>query len=328
MTAKANTKTVPAPKKSADNEIVITRVFNAPRALVYRAWTNPVHLARWWGPRGFTNPRCEIDVRAGGVIRIDMRAPNGTVYPMAGIFLELKEPSQIVFTSGALDEKGVQLFEFLHTVDFSEKNGKTTLIIRSRVVKTTADAAKYIGGFEAGMSQSLDKLADDLVHQGEPTLNAPDDIAARSIIISRVVDAPRELVWEAMSNPKHVVHWWGPRGFSTATEIHDFRVGGEWKHVMQGPDGAKYPNYSVFQEIVKPERIVYQHSGKREDGPAISKLFTWTFEAMDGGKTKVTINMLFPTANERNFVVKEFGALEGGKQTLERLGEFLAQTKK
>src|ERR1700735_1778713 len=107
MTAKTNTKAIPAAKKSAENEIVITRVFNAPRALVYRAWTNPVHLARWWGPRGFTNPRCEIDVRAGGIMRIDMRAPNGTVYPMAGIFLELKEPEQIVFTSGALDEKGL-----------------------------------------------------------------------------------------------------------------------------------------------------------------------------------------------------------------------------
>ncbi len=158
----------PSKSKSADNEIVITRVFNAPRALVYQAWTHPVHLARWWGPRGFTNPRCEMDVRPGGIIRIDMRAPNGAVYPMSGIYLELIEPEQITLTTGALDEKGALMFEFLHVVNFAEKNGKTTLTIRSRVIKTIApDAAKYIGGFEAGMTQSLEKLAEDLAQQSQ-----------------------------------------------------------------------------------------------------------------------------------------------------------------
>jgi len=162
MSAKTMSPTKP---KSADNEIVITRVFNAPRALVYQAWTNPAHLARWWGPRGFTNPRCEADARPGGLIRIDMQAPNGTVYPMSGIYLELIEPEQITLTTGALDEKGALMFEFLHVVTFLEKAGKTTLTIRSRVIKSIApDASKYIGGFEAGMTQSLEKLAEDLTH--------------------------------------------------------------------------------------------------------------------------------------------------------------------
>ena len=103
MSAKTMSAATP---KSANDEIVITRVFNAPRALVYRAWTDPKHLARWWGPRGFTNPRCEADARPGGLIHIDMQAPNGTVYPMSGIYLELIEPEQITLTTGALDEKG------------------------------------------------------------------------------------------------------------------------------------------------------------------------------------------------------------------------------
>ena len=89
-----------------------------------------------------------------------MRAPNGVDFPMGGGFLEVVPPERLVFTSGALDDKNQLLFEFLHTVTFIEKNGRTTLTIRSRVTKTTARAGRYIGGFEAGMTQSLERLAD------------------------------------------------------------------------------------------------------------------------------------------------------------------------
>ena len=146
----------------------------------------------------------------------------------------------------------------------------------------------------------------------------------RVIVISREFHAPRELVWEAMTKPEHVVNWWGPRGFSTTIEVMDFRVGGVWKHVMRGPDGAKYPNKSIFKEIVKPERIVFSHGGGCEEGPGASFQATWNFEALAADTTRVTARMVFPSATERDFVVKEFGATEGGQQTLMRLGEFLA----
>jgi len=148
--------------------------------------------------------------------------------------------------------------------------------------------------------------------------------ADREIIISRDFDAPRELVWEAWINPEHVAQWWGPRGFSTTIEVMDVRPGGIWKHVMHGPDGADYPNLSTFTEVVKPERIVYQHGGSRKGDPGVQFESTWTFEALDSGKTRLTIHMVFPTAEARDRVVREFGAIEGGKQTLARLAEFLA----
>ena len=153
--------------------------------------------------------------------------------------------------------------------------------------------------------------------------NPHKETADREILITREFNAPRELVWEAMTNPKHVVNWWGPRGFSTTIETMDFRVGGVWKHVMCGPDGAKYPNKSIFKEIVVPEKIVFSHGDGREEGPGASFQATWTFEALAAEKTRVTARMVFPSATERDFVVKEFGAIEGGKQTLERLGEYL-----
>jgi len=147
-------------KDYAGKEFILTRECAAPRELVFRAWTDPKHLAQWWGPKGFTNPVCQWDARPGQPIYVVMRAPNGVDFPMGGGFLEVVPPERLVFTSGALDDKNQLLFEFLHTVTFIEKNGRTTLTIRSRVTKTTARAGRYIGGFEAGMTQSLERLAD------------------------------------------------------------------------------------------------------------------------------------------------------------------------
>lgn len=151
----------------------------------------------------------------------------------------------------------------------------------------------------------------------------PENTSDREIIISRVLDAPRELVWQAWTDPKHVTHWWGPRGFTNTTKRHDFRGGGVWEHVMHGPDGANYPNKSTFKEIVPLERITFLHGGGREEGPGATFVATWTFETVEGNKTRLTGRLVFPTAGARDFVVKEFGAIEGGKQTLERLSEHL-----
>jgi uncharacterized protein YndB with AHSA1/START domain len=152
------------PPSALGREFVITRIFDAPRDLVFKAWTDAKHVAKWWGPRGFTNPVCQWNARPGSAIHVVMRAPNGIDYPMAGEFREILEPEKLVFTSGALDEKGILLFEFLHDVTFIEHDGKTTLTIKSCVIKTTDEANKYIGGFEAGMTQSLEKLAEELTN--------------------------------------------------------------------------------------------------------------------------------------------------------------------
>lgn len=148
--------------------------------------------------------------------------------------------------------------------------------------------------------------------------------ADREIVITRVVDAPRELVWEAWTNPKHVVQWWGPRGFTTTIQKMEVRPGGVWQHIMHGPDGTDYPNKSVFVEVVKPARIVYAHGGGKKGGPGAQFRATWTFEAQ-GDKTNVTIRMVFPSAEERDQVVKVYGAIEGGHQTLDRLAAYVAR---
>jgi uncharacterized protein YndB with AHSA1/START domain len=150
------------------------------------------------------------------------------------------------------------------------------------------------------------------------------DAADREIVLSRVVDAPRELVWKVWTEPEHVVRWWGPDGFTTSIKTMDVRKGGVWEHVMRGPDGVEYPNKSVFREVVRPERIVYAHGGNKRGAKGVSFVVTWTFEEAGPGRTKLTGRMVFPTAAERERVVKEYGAIDGGKQHLRRLAEYLA----
>ncbi len=120
---------------------MLTRVLDAPRDVVFKAWTDPKCVAEWWGSNGFTNPVCELDLRPGGTIRIHMRGPHGTVYPMTGVYQEVVPPERLVLTSAALDANGNPMFEVLTTVTFAEESGKTKQILRAHVIKRTAQAA-------------------------------------------------------------------------------------------------------------------------------------------------------------------------------------------
>ncbi|HUC48418.1 MAG TPA: SRPBCC family protein [Xanthobacteraceae bacterium] len=144
----------------------------------------------------------------------------------------------------------------------------------------------------------------------------------RAIIGMRVFDAPRDLVFAAFADPKHLAQWFGPNGFSTTTSAFDFRPGGVWRFVMHGPDGRDYQNRVTFDEIVRPERIVYHHGGG-DDVELV--LFTTTITLEDlGGKTRLTWRGDFPTAAERDRVIKDYGADKGLVENLARLAAFVA----
>lgn len=156
--------------------------------------------------------------------------------------------------------------------------------------------------------------------------NHDADEAARSIVTTRVYDAPRELVFAAWSDPDRIAQWWGPNGFTTTTSEFDMRPGGVWRFVMHGPDGRDYQNRVTYEEIVRPERLVYRHGGGEEDLEPVEFRNTVTFEDL-GGRTRLTMRAVFPSAAERDRVAREYGAVEGGEQTLARLAEYLAATR-
>ena len=144
----------------AEREVFLTRVYDAPRALVFRAWTDSQQLARWWGPKGFSNPVCEVDARPGGRLRIVMRAPDGTDYPMRGVFQEVVAPERLVFTNIAVDAQDQPIIEGLTTVLFAEEGGKTRVTVQTRGKAMAPIATQYLQGMEMGWSQSLEKLAE------------------------------------------------------------------------------------------------------------------------------------------------------------------------
>lgn len=142
----------------------------------------------------------------------------------------------------------------------------------------------------------------------------------RELIVQREIPFPRELVWKAMSDPNHVNNWWGPDGFKNENVALNFSVGGTWTFDMVAPDGTRFPNHSVFKEIVPLEKIVYDHG----DGTRFWFECTVTLVQTEKG-TLVTIRSLFPTKEERDEVVEKYGAIEGGKQHLAKLEAYIAQ---
>jgi uncharacterized protein YndB with AHSA1/START domain len=143
-------------------EFSLTRHFAAPRALVWRAWTDPKHLAAWWGPRGFTNPVCQVDLRVGGLMRIVMRSPDGQEFPMRGEFKEIVPPERLVFANHAVDAEDRALIDGLTTITLTERDGGTDLHLHTRAKALAPIAVPWLGGMEHGWTQSIDKLGDHL----------------------------------------------------------------------------------------------------------------------------------------------------------------------
>jgi uncharacterized protein YndB with AHSA1/START domain len=144
----------------------------------------------------------------------------------------------------------------------------------------------------------------------------------RDIVTSRLFNAPRSLVWKAWTDPAHIGEWWGPNGFTTTTHSMDVRPGGVWDFIVHGPDGVGFPSYVVYREVLPEHRLVYIH-GRSSKDVEVGFLQTVTFEE-SAGQTRVTMHLNFPTPTMRDFVVREHHAVEGGRQTLERLAAFLA----
>ena len=157
--------------------------------------------------------------------------------------------------------------------------------------------------------------------QAAPEADA--SIADREIVMSRDFDAPRELVWQAYTDERHLPHWFGPNGFSLTMHSIDVRPGGMWRYTMHGPDGRDWPNRQVYQEVVRPERLVYLHGEDVDDDPGAFHV-TVRLEDLGGGRTRVTQRMVFATAAQREGVVS-FGAIELGKQTLNKLAAYLVR---
>lgn len=312
-----------------EREIVITRVFNAPRELVFKVWTEPKHIEQWWGPKGFTTRVTELDFRPGGQWRYVMVGPDGTEYPVKGVFREIMPPERIV-TSDEFDEGFEQVVqadlpsEIIEAIAiFEDLNNKTRLTLRI-MHHTAEDRRKHEEmGVIAGWNSSFDCLDEFLVkmaaNSGDGlTLTLPSD---REIVVTRVFNAPRRLVFEAWTQPEHVKRWFGGCRSMTMTVCEiDLRVGGTWRYVLHDSSSGTNHGFSgEYCEIVPPERLV---STERYE-PIVNsdRLNTLTLTEQDG-QTTLHVHIQHSSAEQRDGHLQS-GMEVGLRETLNRLEELL-----
>ena len=331
MSARSSTATVLT--TSSDREIVFTRIFNAPRELVFKVYTDPKLIPQWWGPRNLTTTVDKMDVRPGGVWRFVQRMPNGSEYASKGVYREIVRPERIV---EPFEFEGRPGHVAVETATFEEHDGKTRLTLRV-LFETVEDRDLALeSGAEKGAAETQDRLSELLGRLPTDYTRVAAETAAsgQELVITRSFDAPRELVWKAWTDPEWLKRWWGPQGFTVPSAKLDLRVGGKYLFCMRSPDGKDYWITGVYREIVPMERIVSTdsfadekgnvvpgpHYGMSSDFP-LEMLVTVTFEEHDG-KTKMTLRHVgFPSGAESQ------GAEQGWNQSFDKLAEELTQSK-
>jgi len=303
---------------TADREIVITRVFDAPRAMVFNVWTDPKHLVRWWGPNGFKTTVHSMDLKPGGKWHMTLHGPDGRDYENDINVLEVEKPQRLVYQHQPTAKDKV---DHITTVTFDEKDGKTLVTLHQ--LHSTAEQRDFVvknyNAIEGG-KQHLAHLAEYLAMDAK----GGEVFEDKTLVLTRVFDAPRALLFKAWTECDHLLKWWGPKGFTNHSCKVDLRVGGGFSIVMRGPDGTDYPGAGAFQEVTPPERIVFTNGAQDKDGGAI--LDGWTtaaFTEQPDGKTLLTLTT---RAIARVPLGKQYiaGMEAGWSQSLEKLVDTLA----
>ena len=281
--------------------LTFEREVAAPPAVLWQVWTAPAARAVWAAPSPAVSVEfLEADTRVGGREvslckvegRPDIRCECG--------WLELQPEARSV-NYEAVSSGGVAQSAALVTADIAGTDERSRLTV---TVQLSSLAQDMEAGYREGFAAGLDNLA---------------AVTVRTMILQRVIRAPRSVVWGAWMNPETLPQWWGPDGFSCRTRRIDLRTGGEWVFDMIGPDGTVFPNHHLYGEVRPQERFGYALLWG-ENGPKHADAWA-AFEERDGA-TEVTLGMVFSTEAEFR-EAKGFGAAELGQQTLGKLERFV-----
>jgi uncharacterized protein YndB with AHSA1/START domain len=302
---------------SSEREIVTTRVFDAPRELVFKAWTDPRHLVHWWGPNGFTTRVYRMDVRPGGIWRLVMRGPDGVDYHNKLVFIEVVEPERLVYKH--VGDEECEPANHQVTVTFAAEGNSTKVTMRM-VFPSAAARAHVVNKYGAieGATQTFGRLAEHLAKVADGKWSLAEARPKCDIRITRIIDAPRELVFQAWTDPKHVAQWWGPKGFTNSVSEWDARPNGTIRLNMHAPDGFSHPMTGVFHEVVPSERIVFTAVAEDEAGNRLLEALTTVTFNEQGGKTRLTVDA--SAVGFADVAVQMLAGMElGWAQSLERL---------
>jgi len=309
---------------TSDREIVTVRTLNAPRELVWKAWTDPNHLKEWWGPRGFTNNFEKFDFKPGGTWRFTMHGPDGKDFHNESVFGEIVEHEKIVF------DHLKPMHKFQVTTTFTDQNGKTkvTFVMLHDTVSECEAVKKF--AIEKN-EENFDRLAEELAAMQTP---------GGPFVISQTLNASRDLVWSLWTECKHLKHWWGPKGFTVTFCKIDLRPGGKFHYCLKGPDGSDMWGLFNFRDIVKPKSFTYNSSFSDKNGGLTRHPMApdWPLEILSkisfekqNGTTLVTVKWhpINATAAEiQTFEKGRTSMKQGWSGTFSKLVNYLAESTK
>lgn len=291
-----------------DREIVMTRVFDAPRQLVFAALTTPELLKRWLlGPPGWEMVVCEVFARPGDRYRYVWRHADGRQMSIHGVCRELEPPARIVHSESMEGFPG----EILVTTVLVEEDGKTTLTTIQLFDSREGRDMAIKSGMERGVVASYDRLDEVLASAagaGRATTSLDASVRKPDLVVSHVFEAPVESVWRAWTDPELVMRWWGPKGFTAPMARIDFREGGTSLLCMREPEqlgGRDLYSTWTYQRIEPLQRIEYVHNLADQNGnkidPAVLGMpadfpqdlrHAVVFSALPDGRTEMTITQL------------------------------------
>jgi len=294
-----------------DIELIITRTFDAPRELVWAAWTEPRHLAHWICPDDLVVTFADGDVRPGGTWRSGMCAGNGETFVCGGRYLELDPPRRLVQTHEWENPESSPTKETRIEITLEDDQGKTRMTFRQTGFWAEDARDHHVEGWTGAFNNLTAYLAEG----GDPD--------ARYVVIERQFNAPRDLVWRAFTEAQHIAQWWGPKGFTTRVEKNEFRPGGRSSVVMTGPDGTEYPVEGLYIEIDAPNYyITTDEFGEGYQGETLSGIvLTVSFEDSGDG-TRVTLHLKHRTAADKK-KHEDMGVMEGWGSSFDCLDAYL-----
>lgn len=244
----------PANEPAQSFDLRISRVFNAPRDLVWRAWTDPAHARHWMGPRDHPAVAMEQDARVGGRWSLTLKGvEDGRVLKQGGVFREIRPREKVVYTLAWEGDGGGDM---LVTVTFKDEGaGKTRVDFRQQGLPSKAER----DGHEAGWTSTFDRMEDLLVVSKKPGGKIEWFYPESDPVIlgSRLFNAPRDLVWECFTKGEHMANWWGPARYTAKVHEYDARVGGKWRISHISAAGESYNFFGEFRELTKPEIFVW-----------------------------------------------------------------------
>lgn len=319
-----------------EKQIVISRVCAAPPALVWKAWSDPKHLSRWWGPQGFTLTNHAFDIRPGGQWRFTFHGPDGRDYKNLITYVAVEEPLRLMYKHGG--EADTEPVNFQSTITFEPAGAQETNVTMRMEFPTQAARDFVINTYNAieGGKQTIgrmDEYVSQLAFSGE---GAHDNSV---FLITRHFNAPCELVWKAWTNEDHLGKWFGPKEVTIPHCKLDLRTGGMFHYCMRHADGTEHWGRWIFREISEPNRMVFVVSFADEKGNAIKPYFDndWPLEMLStvtfaehagiGRGTVVSIRWEAINATDierQHFTDGREGMNAGWSGTLDRLDQFLA----